>query len=215
MANGGLPAILVLVGVTWGCGGHIESTTAESPDASDHVLGADGASAEDADAAADVLETDGAGAENVLFRDILPGGPVPPVPGQDPPFAAACLVGGPLPVGANGLPNCIVVSARPVSSPEQLAACKQCDVPGLEPLVSPVPLETIGEGLSNHPCLCAVTSLPSAGCPDESIQSSVASWCYTTPGSTPSIPTCAPSASLGFSEGAVESGTLYVACFAP
>jgi hypothetical protein len=210
MSNGRIGGVLVLVVMTWGCGGQIESTTAESPDASGNIVGTDGGSAENSapDASANVVGTDGAGADSVLVRYVVPESPPPP-PGEGE-SAGQCLYGESLPIEANGLPNCVVVSARPVSSPEQLAACKRCDVPGLAPFVAPVPLETIGEGLSKQPCLCAVSaSPPGPMCP---VESSSAFWCY-----APSAPTCQrqPSAALGFSQRATESGTLYIACFAP
>lgn len=128
-------------------------------------------------------------------------------------MAARCFDAG-LPVGDNGLPNCIVVIARTPPWPgtaEQVAACNACDAPGLERFVAPVPLQTIGEGLSNYGCLCAVTPpSPDAGCSPFSDDPSKASWCY--PGTAPS-PFGQPC--LTFSPSLSQNGTLYVACFEP
>jgi hypothetical protein len=124
-----------------------------------------------------------------------------------------CLPG-PLPLGDNGLPNCVVVTAQS-SAPrtaEQLAACRACDAPGLEPFTSSLSLDAIGEGLSNYQCICAVTPSPaSAGCPPA--ESSSAGWCYATKHDLPVSCAPRPGPILGFAQGTSQSGALYVACF--
>jgi len=124
-------------------------------------------------------------------------------------------------VADNGLPNCIVVSARLPRGAgvtgDQIVDCERCDnTPGLEPFVAPVPLERIGTGLSNYACLCAVSPLAS-GLPCPAEDSSSASWCYseTPPGPLPNSCAPRPGPILGFSGPALVSGTLYVACFDP
>ncbi len=182
MPNARLLGVLL---VLCACGGHQESATAESPDGS---------------------APDGAHVDGLVFRDLYPQ-----TPEGGPRLAAQCFDAG-LAVGDNGLPNCIVVIARTPPWPgtaEQVAACNACDAPGLERFVAPVPLETIGEGLSNYGCLCAVTPpSPDADCSPFSDDPSKASWCY--PGTVPS-PFGEPC--LTFSPGLSQSGTLYVACF--
>jgi hypothetical protein len=144
--------------------------------------------------------------------------------------AVTCLDAG-LPVGDNGLPNCVVVSANfpaGTGSADAIAACEHCNAPGLAPFIAPVPLESIGDGLSNYQCLCAVAPLPSnARCPPIEIppfppdgapdEESNASWCYATADAASFTP-CGPI--LGFSAAldagaAWANGRLYVACFEP
>jgi hypothetical protein len=179
----------------WGCGG-----AGASP-------GAVGAGA--GDASADVgVQSD------AVYRALSPrqapvdGGPV---------FTLQC-VPAPLPVDKNGTPNCIFVSAiQPIDDSSQgIAACNRCDAPGLEPFVAPAPLESIGEGLSNYSCLCAVKPRPGPDCspPDDD---STPSWCYSSAPSSSAIPGfCPPGYGpfLAFSPPALEAGPLYVACFA-
>jgi len=179
------PLLLML----WGCGGEQREATAEPPD--------------------------GAEAATPLFRRQLPFAESQPA--SQPYVTVTCLDAG-LPVGDNGLPNCVVVSANlpaGTGSADEIAACEQCNAPGLAPFIAPVPLESIGAGLSGYQCLCAVTPLPSsARCPPD--QGSSASWCY----STTAAPTPCGPPQLGFSAaldaGATwASGMLYIACFEP
>jgi hypothetical protein len=120
----------------------------------------------------------------------------------------------PLPLGLNGLPNCIVAVARSVHG-QQAAACMRCSDPGLEPLTTAIPLDRIGEGLSTFDCVCAVRALtsdvdcnPPSGAPD--------GWCYEGTrdggGPGPREPDC-PGA-LAFPIVPIGSIT-YVACFEP
>ncbi len=179
-------ALLVL----WGCGGRTGSAATEPPDGS---------------------APDGSVASGLVFQDEFSQ------TAESGPFVAAQCFGfdAGLPVGDSGLPNCIVVSAQSPSDfpPEHQSSDCQCDAPGLAPLVTSVPLETIGEGLSHYGCLCAVNPLPpdAAGC-DTNLDFADPSrdfWCYpdTDP---PSGGLC-----LGFSMGLSARGTLYVACFDP
>jgi hypothetical protein len=176
--------------VLWGCGGEQLATTAGLPD--------------------------GATAAPTLFRRHFPF--AESYPDSPPELSISCLDAG-LPVGDNGLPNCVVVSANwPAGSgsAEEIAACQLCNAPGLAPFIAPVPLETIGDGLSGYQCLCAVPPLPSgARCPPDEWPN--ASWCYaTTPPELPAV--CEPR--LGFSPAedagaAWANGVIYVACFEP
>jgi hypothetical protein len=176
--------------VLWGCGGEQLATTAEPPD--------------------------GAGAATPLFRSQLPFAESQPASQAS--VAVICLDAG-LPVGDNGLPNCVVVSAHLPgnSSAEEIAACGLCNAPGLAPFIAPVPLESIGDDLLGYQCLCAVTPLPSsARCPPD--EGSNASWCYATADSGGPAPCELPR--LGFSAAldagaAWASGMLYIACFEP
>lgn len=192
MSRASLAVLLFL----WGCEG--TGATAEPADASPP-----------GDALAD------AGAQStILYRYLYPQ--EPPVDGQAT-LTSQCLPA-PLPVDPNGIPNCVVVSAMaPVpSSDEAIAACKPCDAPGLEPFVATAPLESIGEGLSNYACLCAVKPRPGAGCDSLSDDDAIPSWCYSkglVQGTdfNPCAPR--PGPELSFSPTALSIGTLYVACF--
>jgi hypothetical protein len=196
------PLLLVL----WGCGGEQLATTAEPPD---------GAAAATAAAATPLLQ------RQFAFAESQPAGQAS--------VAISCLDAG-LPVGDNGLPNCVVVSANwpaGTGSADEIAACEQCNAPGLAPFIAPVPLASIGDGLSGYQCLCAVNPLPSgARCPPIVVppfepdsapdEGSNAAWCYAT---DTSFAPCGPS-HLGFSAAldagaAWASGTLYIACFEP
>ena len=132
--------------------------------------------------------------------------------------SSVLAVGSRRPSRPNGLPNCVVVSARTSvqDDAQGLAICQECAEPGLEPFIAPVPLERIGAGLSSYPCLCGVMPLPSnAVCP--SLDSSTASWCYTVApaGSAPCSGPILGFSPLASSVPVSESGTLYIACFEP
>jgi hypothetical protein len=182
--------LLVLV-VLWGCGsnGPSAETAGGSP-----VL----------DASAEASLRTGA-----VFQDILPQVTVLADAGTIVNWAQCPDAS--LPVGDAGLPNCVVVSARMPYSEDDFKACQRCDAPGLEPFVAPVPLDSIGEGLSNYSCLCAVKPLPPSQPFCSFPDTTTASWCY----SGASEPPCGskPGPTLLFSQGALVSGTLYVACF--
>jgi hypothetical protein len=102
-------------------------------------------------------------------------------------------------------------------SADEIAACEQCNAPGLAPFIAPVPLESIGEGLSAYQCLCAVAPLPSGThCPPDDWSN--ASWCYTP--AAGENPGCGPRPILGFTAAVDagvtwQNGTLYIACFEP
>jgi hypothetical protein len=177
--------------VLWGCGGEQLAAKVEPPDG--------------AVAATALYRNQFAFAESQLASQAS--------------LAVTCLDAG-LPVGDNGLPNCVVVSANlPAgdSSTEEITACGLCNAPGLAPFIAPVPLESIGDGLSGYQCLCAVTPLPSsARCPPD--EGSNASWCYAAADSA--APSPCGLADLGFSAAldagaAWTSGMLYIACFEP
>jgi hypothetical protein len=161
---------------------------------------------------------DASAPSRLLFQNIYPMPNRPADAAGDLSFRLQCL-DGPLPVGDGGLPNCVVVTARSLPWPgtsEQRVACNQCDEPGLAPFVAPAPLDAIGEGLSNYSCLCSVTALPPGSCPPAE-DTGVASWCYSENAGPPHGGFCSsrPGPILAFSAGALEHGTLYVACFDP
>jgi hypothetical protein len=145
--------------------------------------------------------------------------PLPTPPPQTPLLSLSfqCLPSGlHLPAGPNGLPNCTVVVVRTPASqtPDAIADCQRCDLPGLEPFVPSIPLNEIGVGLSDPSCVCSVSPLAhSAMCPPE--DSTTASWCYAdapTDGPTDVCASAGDGGIIGFSLGGVV-GTLYVACF--
>ncbi len=174
------------------------------------------------DPTAPVEQPDASTEVRALARYVVPTGP------QLPNATVAQCLDGPLPVGGNGLPNCIVLRARFLANEgnaEDIAACEQCSAPGLTPFIAPVPLDVIGDGLSNYQCMCAVSPLPAgAECPPAPWSpSSIAAWCYTEnpphPCFTASEPIVSPM--IGFSTPAVSSAlsgpttTVYIACFEP
>jgi hypothetical protein len=149
-----------------------------------------------------------------LFRQEFPGATPPRS------FSGQCLPRS-LPLGSDGIPNCLVVAARSIdpAGPGEIEACQRCSDPGFAPLTTTLPLEQIGEGLSNFNCLCAVTPVPrSAGCPPEGPTgwpSEDSAWCYADDGGPRVAEFCANSgdpALLGFSIAPVGV-TTYVACF--
>jgi hypothetical protein len=186
-----VPRLGVLL-LLWGCGGEQLATTTGPPD--------------------------GAQTATPLFRRQIPFAASQPAGQAN--LTITCLDAG-LPVGDNGLPNCVVVSANlPAgsSTADEVAACQLCNAPGLAPFIAPVPLESIGEGLSGYQCLCAVAPIASSDrCPP--YEGSNASWCYATPDSGEPDPCDRPR--LGFTA-AVDAGAawagagvLYIACFEP
>src|SRR5271168_222129 len=74
---------------------------------------------------------DGAVEAAPLFQNLYPR-----ILGGEDVLSFQCLSAA-LPVGDNGLPNCVVVSAGfpEGGTPEQVEACEQCDAPGLEPFI--------------------------------------------------------------------------------
>ena len=196
MPNSRLLGVLL---VLWGCGGRTGSADTELMDGST------------GSAATEPMEgsaPDGSPGDGLVFQMVYP---------QEAPESGSfdafqCFDAGP--VGDNDGANCVVVSAQfPSVAPQQhVAACTKCDAPGLEPLVTSVPLESIGEGLSKYACLCAVTQLPSdAGCEFPAPTQDGFWWCYSA--SAPGGAACGQQ--LAFSPGLFESGTIYVACFGP
>jgi hypothetical protein len=181
---------LVVLVLLWGCG-----SGGASPEL------AAGARAGDASAETGVLS-------EPVYRNLFPR----QAPVDAGPFLTLQCLPAPLPVDENGTPNCVVVSAiQPIDgSSEGVAACNRCDAPGLEPFVAPAPLESIGEGLSNYSCLCAVKRRPGPDCSVD--DDPTPSWCY----SSSDEPRCSPGPGpfLAFSPTALEIGQLYVACFA-
>ncbi len=122
-----------------------------------------------------------------------------------------CLAGTVLDLGAAQVPDCFVVLARfprDGGSPGDLAACERCSEPGLSPFVPSVPLEDIGQGLSDYRCLCTVRAT-AMGAPCPSPDPSTNSWCY----SPDPAPMCAGSGFIAFSS--PTAGTLFLACYAP
>jgi hypothetical protein len=121
-----------------------------------------------------------------------------------------------LPLDRNGLPNCVVVTASDPPGDEQAVLdCNRCDAPGLEPFVATIPLDSIGESISNYSCICAIKPPSTPDCPPPTDPS--AWWCYSErPPGPPDFNNCAPrpGPSIRLSVAAQESGTVYVACFA-
>ena len=200
MPNARLLGVLL---VLWGCGGRTGSADTELMD------GSTGSAATEP---MDGSTPDASPGDGLLFQTVyLQEAPESGSLGSLDLFQ--CFDAGP--VGDNGGANCVVVSAQfpSIGPQERIAACTKCDAPGLEPFVTSVPLESIGEGLSKYACLCAVTQLPSnAGCALPLLPRPGGSWwCYSA--SPPGGPACGQV--LGFSPGLFESGTIYVACFGP
>jgi hypothetical protein len=186
-------AWLAVLSLMWGCGGT-------------------GASAEPADASpAGDAPADASAQSEVLYRYLYMQ--EEPVDGQAA-LTSQCLLG-PLPVDPHGIPNCVVVSAivPATHSEEAIAACNKCDAPGLEPFVAPAPLESIGEGLSNYACLCAVKPRPEVGCDSFGDDDAIASWCYSKGGDPSGACAQPPGPFLSYSPTTLMSGTVYVACF--
>jgi hypothetical protein len=136
-----------------------------------------------------------------------------------PTIAFQCLQSLRLPVGPNGLPDCYVVVDRPLGS-ETLADCQKCDdVPGLVPFVPSLPLNQLGDRLTNQSCLCTVTPLVNAKCPD--FDNASASWCYVGSataamnGNHGAGEACAEDDGgiIAFSQEVGMAGQVYVACF--
>ena len=142
----------------------------------------------------------------------------PPPGGQAPSLSYQCLPK-PLPLGPSDLPDCVVVEARfppGAGTPNEVDACQQCGEPGLEPFVSTVPLDQIGEGLAQFQCLCQVVPLPrSAACPAFDGAGTTSSWCYGE--NAAHIPTteCPGGNVIGFSGVPASDASLFVACFSP
>jgi hypothetical protein len=142
-----------------------------------------------------------------LYQELYPELPHYGPDGGPPDDLASQCLPRPLPLAADGLPNCIVVAARSLGDSDQIAACGRCTDPGLEPLVTGIALDRIGEGLSNFSCVCAVRALAD----DLACQSGGAGWCYR--GANAARGPCSTGAIMF---PAVPFGSLtYVACFEP
>jgi hypothetical protein len=185
---------IVVLLVFWGCG------SAEP-------------SAEVADGAASRVAEAGACVPTAVFEELFPqaghtdAGNV----------VEQCLEAA-LPLDSKGLPNCVVVTASDPPGDEQAVLdCNRCDTPGLEPLVATIPLDSIGESISNYSCICAIKPPSSMDCPPAPADPGGAWWCYSErPPGPPDLNNCAPRPGPGIwlSPAAQESGTVYVACFA-
>jgi hypothetical protein len=195
----------LLCALLFGCGGRTLHPPGELGASESDDAGAVGASASDA-----------SGAAAPLFQAVYPQWGPPHFQDAGTTFMKQCLKA-PLPVGGNGVPDCVVISARSSVRTADGSSCDPCG-PGLEPYMSSLPLESIGAGLSDYPCLCAVPSLPpaSGACELAREQSPDGFWCYAPMGGT-NASTCAPDPgpALLYSTGLMESGTVYVACFEP
>jgi hypothetical protein len=187
---------VVCVLVLAACGGQSAEATSAAPDAAPPSVSADASSPS--------LEA--------LYQQLYPF-PVLPYTAADgglPDTLAAQCFPRPMPLASDGQPNCIVVVARPEND-QQVAACERCTDPGLEPLVTSISLDRIGEGLSNFDCVCAVRALPSdSGC---SNWGALGGWCYAGP---PDAGDPGPCSMGGIRFPPVPAGsTTYVACFEP
>ncbi len=128
----------------------------------------------------------------------------------------------PLPTGGDGLPNCFVVTARfpdGTGGAQDIATCRQCGEPGLEPFVPSIAVQSIGDGLAGYQCLCTIHALPrGAMCPP--LDESSSSWCYAAevdgsdPDGGPLVGGPCEAARIGFT-GLTGEGPVYLACFAP
>jgi hypothetical protein len=163
------------------------------------------------DAVAPSLATDASTASTApLFWQEYPYLPQDGADGAPPDSVTFQCFPQPLPVRPDGMPNCIVVVARALDS-ALAGLCQRCDEPGLEPLITTIPLDRIGEGLSMFDCVCAVRALPSdADC----LPGAPGGWCYEGPrdGGIPRPPECP--AALAFPI-VPHGSTTYVACFEP
>jgi hypothetical protein len=141
-----------------------------------------------------------------------------PVPGGTSLLVDQCLAP-PLPLGADGVPDCVFVRAmyaHGTAAPADVAACQLCNAPGEAPVPQATPLASMAPGLDAFDCLCVVGAEPAAtACPPAGgfAATSPAAWCY-----APSEPNCATqgaTSALEFSPAASEGAVLYGACFAP
>ena len=141
-----------------------------------------------------------------------------PVAGGTSLLVDQCL-GNPLPLGADGEPDCVfirAVYAHGTAAPDAVAACAACNAPGEAPVPASVPLASFTAGIDGYDCLCLVEAQPPAApCPPAGgfVSSSPAAWCYTD--HEPNCPSEGATRAIEFSPAASLGSVLYGACFIP
>jgi hypothetical protein len=153
-----------------------------------------------------------------LYSESYPSEPEPSDSGP-PPWLTQCLPE-PLPVGANGMPDCVVVRARfphspqATATPDDIDACRACDEPGLSPVSPSIPLASINADLPSFDCVCVVNA--SGPCPDRGPgpPTPPQSWCYNASFSDAFGYGCSTPTSITFGENTARQAAVYLACFA-
>jgi hypothetical protein len=130
-------------------------------------------------------------------------------------LADQCLTS-PLPLDADGEPDCVFIRAvypHGTASAAEVSACQACGAPGQAAVPSSVPLTSVSTDLAGFDCLCAVQALPAgAACPPSGgfTAASSAAWCYTAAQATCGA---TATAAIVYSPAASLSAALYGACF--